>query len=362
MRKEIKIKDEQKWLEQRKKYITATEMMFAVANFCNDEDFKTINAEFATFLPTKYQFYCLKKLNNEQLKLWNAYLNEKKANRQKTLDFGTNNELLIAEQGLKYLMETDESFKDAKLVANGKNLWIDGNIASTPDFFIEKTNGDKVLLECKTRERKKNDNELENVLKKYELQVKTQMLTTGIKEAYIAMGFHENFEMKEIKTFKIEVDEAMLHLEFDCMEQSANSCIEWINNVDKGEESNCFDNQNDDDIAMKNIVEKSLKEIAEKYFENNELLTKYHELLKNKEINEDLLNATFKMIANENITIDDVCIDVKRTKTSYYEIDKINEQIEKLQDIKRKLENGEQVISRNGSLSIQRVYKNGFNG
>ena len=362
MKKEIKIKDEQMWLEKRKKYITATEMMFAVTNFCNDEDFKAMNAEFATFLPTKYQFYCLKTMNNEQLKLWNAYLNEKNKNRQRKLDFGTNNELLVAEQGLKHLMEKDESFKDAKLVANGKNLWVDGNIASTPDFFIEKPNGDKVLLECKTRERKDNDDELEKTLKKYELQVKTQMLTTGIKEAYIAMGFHENFEIKEVKTFKIEVDEAMLQLEFDCMVQSANSCIEWINNVDKSEESNCFDNQNDDDIAMKNIVEKSLKEIAEKYFENNELLTKYHELLKNKEINEDLLNATFKMIANENITIDDISVDVKRTKTSYYEIDKINEQIEKLQDIKRKLENGEQVISRNGSLSIQRVYKNGFNG
>ena len=360
--KEIKIKDEQKWLEKRKSYITATEMMFAVTNFCNDEDFKTINAEFATFLPTKYQFYCLKKLNNEQLKLWNAYLNEKQTNRQKTLDFGTNNELLVAEQGLKHLMANDESFKDAKLVANGKNLWIDGNIASTPDFFIERKNGDKVLLECKTRAYKENDNELENTLKQYGMQVKTQMLTTGIKEGYIAMGFHENFEMKEVKTFKIEVDDAMLHLEFDCMQQSANSCIEWINNVDKGEESNCFDNQNDDDIAMKNIVEKSLKEIAEKYFENNELLTKYHELLQNKEINEDLLNATFKMIANENITIDDICIDVKKTKTSYYTIDKIDKQIAKLQSIKQQLEQGEQVISRNGSLSLERVYKNGFNG
>lgn len=224
---------EAKWLEARKKYISATQTYFAICNFCEDDKIKNkyISALDDKYKQSMYSFYWQKHFTQEQQEKYDKLFKIKKVEAYKSREFGKKYECDVATGGMSKLRQMEE-FVNAKLTPNGRMIYYLDDCSATPDYIITLPNKEQVLLECKTS-KPLNDEDKRKVISRYSLQVNTQMLCTGIKRAYIA------FATKDKKGEKI-VD--IENIPVKCGEKlqqqiliASKKCREWLDNCNANE-------------------------------------------------------------------------------------------------------------------------------
>ena len=224
---------EAKWLEARKKYISATQTYFAICNFCEDDKTKNkyISALDDKYKQSMYSFYWQKHFTQKQQEKYDKLFKIKKPKAYQSQEFGKKYECDVATGGMSKLRQMEE-FVNAKLTPNGRRIYYLDDCSATPDYIITLPNKEQVLLECKTS-KPLNDEEKRKVISRYSLQVNTQMLCTGIKRAYIA------FATKDKKGEKI-VD--IENIPVKCGEKlqqqiliASKKCREWLDNCNANE-------------------------------------------------------------------------------------------------------------------------------
>ncbi|GEM_PF-6818697 len=364
--KTYKPRDDNAWKKKRTDFISATNVSFALRNFCKDEDYKSVCKLYDFYNETPYQFYVEKTMTDQQYNLWEYFLKEARKTLFDAREYGKQQEENVANNCFELLKEQDNTFIDAKLVANGKTIYyLEGEVISaTPDYIIEKANGEKVLLECKTysesgdEEYKKSKKE--DLIEKYKLQVITQMLCSGIEKGYIGVQTHKGDEITGYEIYEIDYpDEIITEIQENIL-QSSRDCKKWLDDIENNVEKIGPNFENKNDLVLYNIVQNSLPQLLEQYFQNESLIKQLDDLEKQKKINVDLIKATAKYIADNEINIDGYSITSRRQQPLYYDIETIDANIEKLNQIRNKLLNNEKVVSRKGYITIKNIIKTGM--
>lgn len=362
--KTYKAKSNDGWLKERAKFISATQTLFALCNFA-DEDTKSWVQQFDVYHETPYQFYCQKTMTGEQVEIWSEYLKIAKPSLYAAQQYGIANEKLVAQNGFEKLQETDESFKNAELKYNGRTIhYIQGEVVCcTPDYFIIKENGDKVLLECKTMSVKEQQDEIDKqneLIEKYKIQVLTQMLCTGIEEAYLAVMYHKGDNILNTEVIKIDFADYTINELMEQILSSSKKCVDWLNDKTEGI-GNAPNLDIEADRILYDLATKTLQQRADEYFNQKKIFDEFNELHKNLEEKKNLVKAQFLWCVSNEVNIDGVTIQSRKQATQYWDMEKIEKEEQKLQKIKELIKNGEQVIQRNGFITITNIIRNGLN-
>jgi len=341
-------KDEKSWKEKRNNYISSTRAKYAVKYFSDNETLKE-----AVNMALKYQkedislfqMYCIHNFTKEQRELYEDYLNslEKKDSLKQ---FGLKKEEEVANVGLKLVKAKFEGYENAKLIPNGKTMYILDEISSTPDYFIEKEDGEKILLECKTTH-VLNENMQDALKSLYTIQVQCQMLTTGIKKAFICMSYYDEKDSQlDNELMDIEYNEELVN---DII-KSCKKLKEFLDNKDI-KIIDYYNNNNEDDVKIKNLIEFKLTDYLDRYEE-------IKKLEKEKEENNKFILNMCKMLGlNEKYksNFKDYCIEITKINDNYLSVIECEKKIKEYQEKLEKIKNGENVLTRKGSSYIRKI-------
>ena len=350
-----KLKTEQSWLKERQQIITASEMAFALANFCEDETTRLfyediLNKVAAPGKPkSRYAFYVEKHLPAERLELY------QEAIKTKAMELGNQCEEIVGEKGFEVLKEQDERYTQAKLTANGRTLYklkVEP-IGATPDYIIEFADEASEILECKTIDIK-NQDKRDIKLELYKLQVQTQLLCSGLTRGHIAICCVENGEdIYEPDLIEVVADEELQRH----IKQSAIACANWMKSVEDGVASidEYYDPSSKKDVACKNMAELDLEQMCAALED-----AEYKKTMYEYRYNQDFLKAVVKATARQNIEIKGYTISLKTYNPTYYS----DKDIPELEQLIEKIKSGLKVVKTSGStrMSVLKNVEEGLNG
>lgn len=373
VKKQIDIQTQ--WKQDRQKTITATDCLFILKEFGN-ENLKAKLQNANVYDKTRYQFYMEKTVPFEMLEQFQEIYAKLKPDAQKRMEEGKQREDEVAQKARQ-----DLGFD---LQPNGQNVVVldEYNIGATPDYYIksmdsllfqdaitntpeditiskynEKDFKDLLfkegILECKLTApindtsvilAKKNnsdkftdlsDEEIKQILWDekvlgYTLQVQQQLLCTRMDWAVIAVAVKED---------KVGSDIAKMHYEFvkanpkihDLIIEAVQNAWKWIDDVENGKADMPKPNKdNEKDRIYETAMLDDIKEVATAYIETNETY-------KAMQYNYDILKEKLKIMlgtadASLELNLEDgskVNIKQKYTQPSFFTEEAKNEAIVK---------------------------------
>lgn len=346
--KDIKIinfdnEEENDWLVERQKYITASECLFAFQNFSSNEKIKMFAKQIDVFAVSKEVFYKRKHLSGEMLKIYKDLNN----NAAKAAGHKFEEEVAKIGKDLIIKEKNNEEIREEKveLIANGKKFHTikKAGIGATPDYFLKYNENDVDLIECKTTILDIDDEQtFEQIRQRYLMQCQCQMLCTGVKTCWLVVSkLNENkTKILTTKFSKIDEDKKIQQKILDCVEK----CLQWMKDVENGVVE-LEQNEGEDEEILNNLYNQNL----------NDYLNEYGDVMKfekEKEKHYENVKNIIKSIAYNNIKVKGWNVDFKVQHATFETIESLEEKIKKNEKEHEELIEKLEKLKENGDLKF----------
>lgn len=340
--KTIQPKDYNDWLQERQKYITGTECLFAIQNFSSNENMRMLAKQIDHFAVSKEVFYKRKHLNGDMLKIYNDL------NKNNAKEAGKKFEAEVAEIGRKLILN-EKGKENAELVANGKNIFTikKAGIAATPDYFLQFDKENIDLVECKTTTLDIEDDEIfKQIQQRYLFQCQCQMLCTGIKSCWLVVSkLNKNrTEILTTRIFKIDEHKKLQQELLDCCEK----CLQWMKDVENGiVELEINEEKTKDEEILDNLYNNNLQSYLNEYGES---MMK----IKEQERHYENVQNIIKAMCYNNIKVEGWNIYYKIQNATFETIETLEEKIKKNEKEHEELKDKLEKLKENGDLKFLR--------